>query len=247
VPHSNILIRKLQSIALIDDDDSEAVRRLPIKYMDLRADQDVVREGDRPTRSCVLVQGMACWFKTTGDGKRQIMAFQIPGDIPDLQSLHLEYLDATLATITPCSVAFVQHEALHAICERHPRIASAFWRNTLIDAAIFREWVVNVGSRQAYSRIAHLFCEMLVRMNAVGLAEGNACRLPITQTELGDATGLSTVHVNRTLQELRVKGLISFDGVSLQVLNWPALQEAGDFHSAYLHLKSSGTQRAAAS
>ena len=103
-----------------------------------------------------------------------------------------------MATLSACRVAFVQHEPLRDICERRPNVASAFWRMTLIDAAIFREWVANIGSRQAFGRVAHLLCEMVVRLNAVGLADGRVCELPITQTELADATGLSTVHVNRT-------------------------------------------------
>jgi CRP-like cAMP-binding protein len=187
---NDVFLRKLNSIHTLDEDDRTAVNRLPVQIADIKADQDVVREGDRPSRSCFLLSGMACWSKTTGAGKRQILSFQIAGDLPDMQSLHLSTLDSTLTTISPCRIAFVQHELLRDICARRPNIASAFWRMTLIDAAIYREWVANVGSRQAYGRVSHLLCEMVVRLGAVGLADKFTCELPITQTELADATGL---------------------------------------------------------
>jgi CRP-like cAMP-binding protein len=208
-----------------------------MQVMDLRADQDIVREGDRPTRSCALLEGFACTYKITEEGRRQITAFHISGDIPDLQSLHLKVLDTSLGTITPCKVGFIQHESLRDLCERHPRIASALWPQTLIDAAIFREWTTNVGRREAYSRRAHILCEMVVRMRAVGLAQDYTCDLPITQSEFADAAGLSTVHVNRTLQELRGEELIILKGTTLQVLDWDGLTRAGDFDPTYLHLE----------
>jgi CRP-like cAMP-binding protein len=233
---THLLLRKLASISQLDDDDRIAVDRLPLQLTDLKADQDIVREGDRPSRSCFLLSGMACWFKVTGEGRRQILSFQISGDLPDLQSIHLAKLDSTLTTISPCRVAFVQHEALLEICAQRPNVANAFWRMTLIDAAIFREWVANVGGRQAYGRVSHLLCELVVRIGAVGLADKHVCELPVTQTELADATGLSTVHVNRTLQSLRKQKLIHWKDSRLEILDWPGLQEAGDFDSTYLHL-----------
>src|SRR5215218_7797083 len=199
--------------------------------------QDIVREGDRPTRSCTLLEGFAAMFKVTAEGKRQITGFHIPGDIPDLQSLHLEVLDTSLGTLTPCTVGFIQHEALHALCDRHPRIAKALWRETLVDAAIFREWTVNVGRREAYARIAHILCELMVRLQVVGLTQDHTAQIPITQNEFADATGLSNVHVNRVLQELRRDGLILLKGDTLQVLDWDQLKQAGDFDPTYLHLQ----------
>ncbi len=240
---TDMFLRKLDSIHTLDQDDRDAVNRLPLQVADIKADQDIVREGDRPSRSCFLLNGMACWSKTTGAGKRQILSFQIPGDLPDMQSIHLSTLDSTLTTLTVSRIAFVQHEPLREICERRPNVAGAFWRMTLIDAAIFREWVANVGSRQAYSRVSHLLCEMVVRLGAVGLTNSYSCDLPITQTELADATGLSTVHVNRTLQALRRKKLIRWKDSRLEVVDWSGLREAGDFDATYLHLRESPSQR----
>ena len=236
-PHAYTLVRKLESIFTLTEDERDALVSLPMQVADLKADQDVVREGDRPTRSFALLEGFACTYKIVGDGKRQIMAFHISGDIPDLQSLHLRVLDNSVGTITPCKVGFIRHEALHDLCGRYPRIAGALWRQTLIDAAVFREWMASIGQREAYSRIAHLLCEMVVRMRSVGLTQDHTCDVPITQGEFADALGISTVHVNRVLQELRGDGLIKLAGGTLTVLDWDGLKKAGDFDPTYLHLE----------
>ena len=237
------LIRKLESIFTLDESERAALLNLPLQIATLRADQDIVRERDRPSRSCALLEGFACTFKVTAEGKRQITAFHIPGDIPDLQSLHLEVLDSSLGTLTPCRVGFIQHEALQALCDRHPRIARALWRETLIDASIFREWTVNIGRREAYGRISHILCELMARLEAVGLTQDHTCEIPITQGEFADAAGLSNVHVNRVLQELRADELITLKGNTLKVLDWDQLRHAGDFDPTYLHLNG---KRAAA-
>jgi CRP-like cAMP-binding protein len=231
------IIRKLESIVGLSDEERDAVLRLPMQVTNLRADQDIVREGDRPSRCCAVLEGFCSTYTIVADGKRQIMAFHIPGDIPDLQSLHLRVLDVSLGTMTPCKVGFIQHEAVRDLCARHPRLAGAFWRETLIDASIFREWMASLGRREAYARIAHLFCEMVVRLRSVGLVRGDTCDFPITQAEIGDALGLSYVHVNRTLQELRSAGLITLSGGTLKILDWETLQKAGDFEATYLHLE----------
>jgi CRP-like cAMP-binding protein len=236
--HEHPLIRKLESQGLaLSEEEVAALLAMPMQVETLRADQDIVREGDRPTRSCLLLDGYAATYKTTPAGKRQIVAFHIAGDIPDLQSAQLDVLDTSLGTLTPAKVAFVRHEAINAVCERHFRIARAFWRQTLIDAAIFREWVVNVGRREALNALAHVMCEFVIRMRAMGFADGAECELPMTQAELGDALGISTVHVNRTLQELRAAGLIRLQGARLTVLDWEGLKEVGEFDPTYLHLR----------
>ena len=232
-----ILIRKLESIFRLTDDERQALKDLPMQVVALKENQDIVRVGDRPSRSCLILSGLTCTYKLTGDGKRQIHNFHIPGDIPDLQSLHLEVLDNSLGTLTPCSVGFITHEVLDKLFERHYRIAKAFWRETLIDGAIFREWMTSIGQREAYPRIAHLLCEMLVRLRAVGLVNGHSCSWPITQTEIGDALGITTVHVNRVLKAMRADGLIELKGTRLTIPNWDRLKEAGDFDPTYLHLE----------
>jgi CRP-like cAMP-binding protein len=186
-----------------------------------------------------VLEGFDCMFKVTAEGNRQIMNFHIPGDIPDLQSLHVTVLDSSLGTITPCTVGFIQHEAVHHLCRSNYRIASALWRETLIDASIFREWMTSIGQRDAYTRIAHMLCEMMVRLRVVGLAtDDHTCAFPISQGRIGDALGLSGVHVNRVLQELRAAKLITLKGGVLSILDWEGLRLAGEFDPAYLHLKN---------
>jgi CRP-like cAMP-binding protein len=230
------LIRKLESIVDLSEEERQAVLGLPLTIKTVGADQDLVRDGERPSECCVLIEGFACRYKLLPDGKRQIMSFHIPGDIPDLQSLHLKVMDHSLGTLVPSKVGFVPHNDVRALVRRCPRVGDALWRDTLIDAAVFREWMIGIGRRSAYTRIAHVLCELLVRMRSVGLADGNDMELAVTQAELGDALGLSTVHVNRVLQELRGDGLIVLRGRFLSVQDWPGLKKAGEFDVAYLHL-----------
>jgi CRP-like cAMP-binding protein len=237
-PGYNPLVRKLESVFTLTDDERQALETLPMQVAVIRDRQDIVREGDRPSRSCLILSGFACTYKVTVQGKRQIVSFNLPGDVPDLQSLHLKVIDNSVATVSPCSVGFITHDDLRAICERYPRITAAFWRETLIDAAIFREWVLNVGRREAYARLAHVLCELLTRLKAVGLAEDHACDLPITQGEFADALGVTNVHVNRVLQQMRADGLIELSGDRLNIPDWDKLKEVGEFDPTYLHLEN---------
>jgi CRP-like cAMP-binding protein len=235
-PEHNILFRKLRSISPLADDEKQCLATLSFSTRSVAADQDIIREGDRPSECCLVIEGFLCRYKLTDQGKRQIFSFHLPGDIPDLQSLHINVMDHSLLTLTPSKLAFIPHDSLIRLMHRCPRVADVLWRDTLIDAAVFREWMIGIGRRSAETRIAHVLCEVLVRMRAVGLADGDGCELPITQAELGDALGLSTVHVNRSLQELRGKRLITLRGSILTVQDWDGLKKAGEFDPTYLHL-----------
>lgn len=234
---NNLMIRKLESIFSLSDEEKQALRELPIQLTTLKADQDIVRLGDRPYQCCMILRGFTCVYKLSYGGKRQIMALHVPGDIPDLQSLHLTVMDNSIATISPCTVGFIQHEDLRGVCERWPRLTAAFWRETLVDASIFRESLLNVGQRDAYARVAHLLCELLVRLKAVGLVEDHSFALPLTQEELADSVGISAVHVSRTFQALRADGLIETTRFQITFPDWEGLQKAGEFDPLYLHLK----------
>ncbi|WP_315974924.1 MULTISPECIES: Crp/Fnr family transcriptional regulator [Microvirga] len=230
------LIRKLESISDLSDDDRSALRVLPMRVVRIDPKQALVREGDRPTQSCLILEGIACRYKFTEAGKRQIFAFHTPGDIPDFQSLYLRTMDHSLGTISACTVGFIQHDDLRALLQAHPGIAHACWRDMLIDAAIFREWMLGIGRRPARVRLAHLLCELVVRLRAAGLETPLTVPLPITQTELADALGLSNVHIHRSLDYLRKNRLIRWSGRACEVLDWAGLQVAGEFDPAYLHL-----------
>jgi CRP-like cAMP-binding protein len=236
-PNTIALIRKLEAIASLTAEERAALLRLPMRLQTVPPHHDIVVEGDTPSECCLVVEGFVCRYNLTAEGKRQIHSFHIPGDIPDLQSLHLTVMDHSLGTITASKLAFMAHEALRRLIRDHPRLGDLFWRDTLIDAAVFRQWMVSMGRRSAYSHMAHLLCELLVRLRAVELVEDHAFRLPVTQVDLADALGLSPVHVNRVLQELRGQKLITLRGGSVHVLDWDGLQQAGEFDPAYLHLK----------
>jgi CRP-like cAMP-binding protein len=231
------LIRKLESIGPVTDEERRAILGLPMTLRDLREDQDIVRDQDRPSQCCLIFEGFACRYKILPGGRRQIFSFHIPGDIPDLQSIHIDVMDHNLGTLAPSKVGFVPHQTMWAFIRAHPRIGDTFWRDTLIDTAVFREWIANVGRRDAYQRIAHLLCELYLRLAAVGLTNGGSYGLPVTQAELADATGMSTVHVNRSLQKLRGDELIRSGKRSVTILDWERLQEAGEFDPTYLHIR----------
>jgi CRP-like cAMP-binding protein len=234
-PREHPLVRRLESITDLSPEEKTALVHLPMHVREVGPDQDIVREGDKPSECCLVLQGYACRYKGTADGKRQIMSFHVAGEIPDLQSLHLRSMDHSLGTLTPCRLAFIAHQSLHGLFERHPRLTGVFWRETLIDAAIFREWMMNIGRRDAEARLAHLLCELFLRHKAVGLVQDHSIEFPITQGELGDATGLSVVHVNRMLQELRGQKLLTLEDRVLTVLDWLGLKQVAGFDPLYLH------------
>src|SRR3954465_2808349 len=236
-PTSTPLIHKLESILVLSDDEKDVLRKLNGTIKTVGPRQDLVREGDRPSACCLILDGFAYRYKLTETGKRQIFSFHIPGDIPDLQSLHLDVMDHSLSSLSACKAMFIPHETIRDLARQGPRIGDAFWRATLIDGAVFRAWILGLGRREAYGRMAHLLCELYVRLKAVGLTNGDAYAFPLTQAEFGDALGLSTVHVNRTLQDLRGEGLITLRSGSVAVLDWDRLREAGEFDPTYLHLR----------
>ncbi|MCJ2085235.1 Crp/Fnr family transcriptional regulator [Methylobacterium sp. E-005] len=233
------LLRRIDSIALFElsSEERAALETLPMQVARIEAAQDIVREGDRPSRSFTLLSGIASTYKTTQSGKRQVMSYHVPGDVPDLQSLHLQTLDISIAAISPCRVGFVQHEAMRTLFRAHPRLGELFWRVTLIDAAFVREWMLNTGRRNAYARMAHLFCELVTRLGAVGLAPELSCDWPMTQPELADALGITPVHVSRTIRDLKAAGLVSLRSRRLTVHDWEGLVTAAEFDPTYLHVR----------
>ena len=237
-PHAMAMfVRKLESIASLSDEQRQAIERLPVRTHTLAARQDIVRDGDKPAHCCLILDGWACRYKLLGDGRRQIFSFHIPGDVPDLQSLHIHTMDHSLATMTKATVALIPHESLHELTLRHPDLGTLFWRETLIDACIFREWMVGLGRRSAFEHMAHLFCELYLKLQAMGLAENYRCRLPIAQLDLGDALGLTSVHVNRVLRDMRDQTLIALHAHTLVIEAWEELVRIAQFDPTYLNLE----------
>jgi CRP-like cAMP-binding protein len=231
---TGMLIRKLRIGTPLDHDDLAAIESLPITLADLAPDQAIVREGERPHQSCLLLSGFAYRAKTTCDGKRQILSLHIPGEIPDLQSLHLHVMDHDLVALSQATVGFIPHEALRLLITQRPQVAAALWRETLIDSSIFREWIV-VSRSPAARRVAHLVSELANRLQAIGLSADDSFELPMTQIDLADTLGLTPVHVNRVMQELRKAGLLDFRSQVFKLGDVQRLKELGDFDELYLH------------
>jgi CRP-like cAMP-binding protein len=233
---TSILAKKLGQIFPLTDEELRLLERLPITMKTLAPREDLVSEGDRPKTCTVILEGFACRYKMLPEGKRQIMSFLIPGDVCDLQSFILEKMDHAIGALEACKVGLIPHAVVRDVTEKYPRIGRAFWKDTLVESAILRESLASLGRRSAYARIAHLLCEIMVRLASVGLTQGRSCHLPITQADLSDALGLSVVHVNRTLQQLRAEELLGLKGNLLVVHDWERLKEAGGFDSDYMHL-----------
>ncbi|MCK1546839.1 Crp/Fnr family transcriptional regulator [Bradyrhizobium sp. 160] len=233
------LVQKLSKVNRLDQDDVLALQELSIHSKRVPAQQRFVRDGDRPSESCLIVDGFAFRSKLTPDGQRQILSLHMPGEIPDLQSLHLHVMDHDLTTLTECTLGFIKHDALRELNQRRPNVAAALWRETLIDSAIFREWIVNVGRRPARVRMAHLLAELYERLELIGRTTKGSFELPITQIELADCLGLSVVHVNRILQQLRHDGLVATERRTFHLLDKAKVEEVGQFEKIYLHQRPS--------
>ena len=231
----NLLTRKLEVFAPLPEADKTLLDEVVREPRWIGQRLDLIAEGDAPTSVRLILEGFACRYKVLPDGKRQIMAYLVPGDFCDLHVFILKAMDHGIATLSPCKVVDITRRRVLELMER-PAIARAFWWAALVDEATLREWLVNIGSRPAEERIAHLLCELLLRLRTVGLTDGGKFELPITQAELGQTMGLSTVHVNRVLQRLRGDGMITLKGKNLVIVDEEKLKVFSGFNPNYLHL-----------
>lgn len=236
----DLLVRKIRAHHPLNLKDQQALLSLPIKMRTLEAQSYILREGDRPDRCAVLLSGFAFRHKLTGEGARQIMAINIPGEAVDFQNMFLEESDHNIQMLTRGVVAEIAREPLETLVLESPNVGRAILAFTLVEASIFREWVLNIGRRDARSRIAHLLCEFAYRMSAQGLSPSGIYELPMTQEQLADATGLTPVHVNRVLQALQRDGLMERDRRIIRFVNWDRMREVADFNARYLHTREFG-------
>jgi CRP-like cAMP-binding protein len=220
----------------LSPEEKQAIRDAATRIRSFGPDEDLVSLGDHPTDCKLILSGYACAYKLLLDGRRQILSFEIPGDICDLPAFFLERMDHAIGTLTSGNVAIIPHEVLLDLTQTYPRIARALSHSILVDAATAREWMVRLGRRTAYERIAHLLCELWLRLDAVGLTQGGNFKLPVTQARLADALGLTPVHVNRILKQLRGSGLITLRGGTVRITDWEGLRIAGEFTPDYLYL-----------
>lgn len=235
------LIRKLEHFTRLSAADRLALHGLARSVRAVGRHQDLLRDGDSPRHVSLVLEGWACRYKQLEDGRRQIVAHVLPGDFCDGYLLVLRALDHAVGTLTPVRVAEIPSTALMEVLDQHPRIMQALWWETLVAAAIQREWTVSLGQRTALERVAHLFCELFWRLRMIGLTEGDTCPLPLTQVEIADTLGLTNVHVNRMLHQMRGAGLIVLKSKRLTILDLPALQDIALFNAGYLHLEREGS------
>ncbi|RYF19643.1 MAG: Crp/Fnr family transcriptional regulator [Oxalobacteraceae bacterium] len=231
----NVLTRKLQLFGELPSDDRKLLDEIIKLSFKVPADQELIREGDKPENVHVILSGLACRSQLLRNGRRQITAFLLPGDFCDLHIFILKTMDHDISTLAPSTVVRVPRARVLELTQR-PGIARALWWTTLVDEATLRAALVNLGQRSAEERIAHLLCELHLRMLSVGLAEDGKFSLPLTQAELADSTGISIVHANRCIQSLRSKKLIVFSGKTLSIVDIDGLRNLAEFNSRYLHL-----------
>lgn len=234
---TNPLIAKLEYGADLTDADRATLANLTRQTRYVGARQDLIQHGERPEVVYLILEGFACRYKILHSGSRQNMAYLVPGDFCDLHIAILDQMDHGIATLSSCTVVEIPRATILDLTDNHPRITRALWWCTLVDEGTLREWLVNLGQRQADQRMAHLFCELRLRLRAVGLADADSFEMPITQVEIGETLGLSVVHVNRTLQALREANLVVFRGRRVTIPNAGRLEAYCEFEPSYLHLE----------
>jgi CRP-like cAMP-binding protein len=231
------MVRKLAYWGDFDAEDEAAILDLPHRTKSIERNRYIAREHEKTTHSCLLLAGFAIRHKMVSDGARQIVAIHMRGDLVDLQNSFLGIADHSVQVLTEADVALIPREAVKQLAVDRPRVGMAMWFDTLVDASVFREWIANVGRRDARTRIAHLLCEFSLRLKVAGLGEATNYELPMTQEQIADCVGLTPVHVNRMLKQLEAENLISRrSSRSVTVGDWNKLAHAGDFDSTYLHL-----------
>lgn len=229
------LVRNLTQRSPLDSDDKNMILALPRLVKSFETVTFPVRQGDIAKTCCLVLSGFVCRTRTTSTGSRQILSIHMKGDFVNLQNSFLNQADYNVQALTNTTLAFVPKHEITELVDKIPDIRQAIWRNILADASISREWLLNIGQRDAYTRVAHMICEVALRQSAAGMCNSMICDWPMTQEQFGDATGLTAVHINRMLKSLRDDGLINVAKRSINIMDWDGLKEAADFTEGYLH------------
>ena len=233
------MVEKLRHWHDFDEADEHALLSLPYRRKKIERQGYIAREREKTTHSCLMLSGFAIRHKIVVDGARQIVAVHMKGDMVDLQNSFLIVADHSVQVLTDSEVAFIPREEIKKLAFERPNVGMAMWHDTLVDGSVFREWIANVGRRDARTRIAHFLCEISLRLKVAGLGEATDYELPMTQEQIGDTVSLTPVHVNRTVKVLEAEGLIKRrNSRSITIGDWRKLAEAGDFDSNYLHLRA---------
>ena len=230
----DLFLNRLCSHSRLSDEERQEIRRLPTSLIDVRAHIDFVRLGETTAHACLVADGLIGRFGQTEDGKRQFVSIHVPGEMVDLPSIMIPQSTTALSALSGTTILRVPHNALRAIGFRYPAIAAAFWRDCVLDAGIVSQWLINVGRRDARSRLAHLLCELAIRYRLMDQSDGLTYELPMTQDQLADALGLTPVHTNRMLMALRSEGLVSVNRNRVEIPDLRALEVVAEFDPTYL-------------
>jgi len=231
---------KLRARFEISSDEEAAIRAVISEVREFPADRVIVRAGEPLGFSSLLIDGMLCRFKDLRDGGRQITELHVAGDFADMHAYTLKRLDHNVMTLSACRMGIARHEDVKRLFQAHPRLHDIYWFGTNLDAAIDREWTLSLGRRDARGRTAHLFCELRERLAMIGMADETGYELPLTQTDIAECLGLTSVHVNRVLKELRESGIVEYRGGRVKILDRAALERAAEFDPGYLYLQGPG-------
>ncbi|WP_241524510.1 Crp/Fnr family transcriptional regulator [Vreelandella sulfidaeris] len=232
------LFSKLSYYMTLSQDEKQLLEAAGTRSILVEKGDVIIDEGERPEHVYLIEKGWACRYKLLENGDNHIMAFLIPGDLCDVHITILEKMDHSIRALTPVTMRKFPADEIRNIMENHPRLARALFWSTLVDEAVLREWLVNMGTRPAEARLAHVFCEMLIRSRIAGCAEDDEMEFPLTQAELSESMGLTQVHINRVLQKLRHEGLLKLEKKRLTILDWDRLKQFSQFDPAYLHCQN---------
>ncbi|MCL9997903.1 MAG: Crp/Fnr family transcriptional regulator [Erythrobacter sp.] len=232
---SNALIRHLSGYSDLGNAETTLLAAACKNVREFPAGHHLIREGDDPDPVFVILDGWACGYKILPDGGRQIISFLLPGDFCDIHIAILQAIDHSIMTLTKASVASLPRAEMEVLIQAMPNLTQAFWWSQLVDQSILRSWIASMGRRKSVERVAHLMCELYIRMRNIGLASDDECKMPLTQLVLADALGLTPVHVNRVLRELKRAEVMELSQGSLKIINSSKLAEIAGFDGNYLH------------
>jgi CRP-like cAMP-binding protein len=233
----NPLVLKLRKFADLSDAEVYSIEQLTGETFSKEAGEDIVRQGDKPKTVALILNGIACRYKLSEEGDRQIVGMMVPGDLCDLHAFILDEMDHSIAALTPVIVTHIARDKLLRLFDREPRITRALWWSTLVDEGTLREWVMNVATRSAYEGLAHLLSEICMRLKTVGLASSTGCSIKMRHEDLADTVGIGRPHASLSMARLKSEGLIEFSRGTIQILDVKGLMAAGKFSEHYLHLR----------
>ena len=237
VPKLQFLVRSLALRDEVTPEEQALIESMTMRRRLLRKGEELVAQHSHPSESCIVLSGFTAREVVLDDGKRQITALHIPGDFVDLHGFTLKRLDHDIITYGPCTVALVPHERLKRVTQEYPHLTRMLWLSTMIDAALHREWELSLGRRDAVSRVAHIFCELEARLDIIGMVQGGSYALPLSQVDLAECLGITSVHVNRVLRQLRDRNILEFSRKRVTIRDRAHLREIAEFDIGYLYIE----------